>query len=235
VPIAPILVVQHVSWETPHRILLAFEGMPIIHRCVLEGDPLPDPRDITAAVFMGGPMSVNDIADFPGLRTEREWLQMAIALDLPILGVCLGAQLIAAALGSTVGPGDQKELGVQPIHIHDPEDALLAALAPSCEVLHWHGEVFDLPVNATLLASSELTPVQGFRCRNAWGLLFHAEADAELVDLWLAEPTMAAEAHDLLGPGANLLLRTDAARLTPTRGDLMFQSFAARAAATTRI
>jgi len=223
----PLLVVRHVPWEGPHRILRAFDGVPTIERCILDGDPLPDHDQVRAAVFMGGPMSVNDTHDHPGLVHEVAWLRDAAARDLPVLGVCLGAQLLAAALGSRVGPGARKELGVAPIRIHADDDPIAGELAPTCRVLHWHGEVFDLPDGATLLASSELTAVQGFRYRRAWGFLFHAEADADLVDLWLAEPSMAAEACEALGPHAARMLRADAAQLDPDRGDRAFAAFAA--------
>lgn len=223
----PLLVVRHVPWEGPHRILRAFAGTGVRDVCVLRGDDLPGPGEVRAAVFMGGPMSVNDTAAHPGLARERRWLREAVERDVPVLGVCLGSQLLAAALGAAVGPGPRKELGVAPIRVHDPADPVAGALAPGCEVLHWHGEVFGLPDGATLLASSELTPVQGFRYRRAWGLLFHAEADADLLDAWLAEPSMAAEAAEEIGPDFDRRLRADAARLAPERGDRAFAAFAA--------
>lgn len=223
----PLLVVRHVAWEGPHRILRAFRGHQIRDVCVLDGDRLPDTSHVRGAVFMGGPMSVNDTAAYPELGREREWLRRAIEEDLPVLGVCLGAQLLAVTLGAKVRPGPRRELGVGRIRVLDATDPIAGALAPDCEVLHWHGEVFDLPPGAVPLAESRLTPVQGFRYRRAWGLLFHAEADADLIEAWLSEPTMAAEAADTLGQGYADTLRAGAARLTPKRGDAAFAAFAA--------
>jgi GMP synthase (glutamine-hydrolysing) len=196
-----VLVVKHVPWEGPHRIgdALVAAGFDLDVRSTIDGDSLPALDEVVGAVFMGGPMNVDEVDEFPGLAVEREWLQGAIAADLPVIGVCLGAQLIARALGAEVVPGTVPEIGWRPVTIHDAGDPLAGPLAPSTDVLHWHGDVFDLPPNSRLLASSDRTPVQGFRSRNAWGLLFHAEADLELAELWMAEPSMREEAERALG------------------------------------
>lgn len=228
----PLLVLQHVPWEGPHRILRAFDGIPVQLRHPLSTPaPLPEPTALRGAVLMGGPMSVNDTAEHPRLAEELAWISRALAVDLPLLGVCLGSQLIARALGATVAPGPEPEIGVAPISVHEPADPLVGALAPATPVLHWHGEQFTLPAGATALASSAITPVQAFRAGSAWGLLFHAEADAELVDLWLDEPAMRAEAEQTLGPAASSELRAQAVQLQPARGDALFAAFAAQCAA----
>jgi GMP synthase (glutamine-hydrolysing) len=201
----PLLVVQHAPWEGPHRILGAFEDREIVTSHPLEGDDLPGPGEVAGAVFMGGPMSVEDT------EGEREWLAAAIEAGLPILGVCLGAQLIACALGAEVEPSAEPEIGFATIRIRDPADPVVGPLAPDAPVLHWHGEAFDLPAGAELLAWSAQTPVQAFRFANAWGLLFHAEADGALVESWLAVPVMVAEAEAALGPDAASILRRQAA------------------------
>lgn len=97
------------------------------------------------------------------------------------------------------GPWEGPEIGFAPVDVLDPGDALLGGLAPRTEVLHWHGDVFDLPDGAKLLASSERTPCQAFRAGNAWGVLFHPEADYALVEAWLAVPAMVDEAIAALG------------------------------------
>ena len=158
-------------------------------------------------------MNADDVARYPGLGDEREWLAEAAASGMPVLGICLGAQLQARALGAEVRPGEEPEIGFAPVRVEDPTDPVLGALAPQTEVLHWHGDLMGLPPGAASLASSERTAVQAYRAGNAWGVLFHAEADAALVDSWLAEPTMAAEASDALGPDAAKRLRSRAAEL----------------------
>jgi GMP synthase (glutamine-hydrolysing) len=206
-----LLVVQHVPWEGPHRILEAFDGLPVRMAQPLDGDPLPDPAEVAGALLMGGPMGVGDTEIHPPLATEREWLSVAIAARTPILGVCLGAQLIASALGADVRAGPAAEIGFATVRIRDPADPILGPLAPDATVLHWHSEVFDLPEEAELLAWSAQTPVQAFRFANAWGVLFHPEADSALVERWLAVAEMADDARDALGPDAASILRSQAA------------------------
>jgi GMP synthase (glutamine-hydrolysing) len=207
----PLLVVQHVPWEGPHRILAAFDGAPTVTARPLDGDELPDPAEVAGALFMGGPMGVGDTRAHPGLAAERDWLAAAVEARKPVLGVCLGAQLLAAALGAEVRPGPAPEIGFATVRIRDPGDPVVGGLAPDASVLHWHGEAFDLPEGAELLAWSAQTPVQAFRAGTAWGVLFHAEADAALLETWLAVPEMAAEARAALGPDAATILRRQAA------------------------
>jgi GMP synthase (glutamine-hydrolysing) len=218
-----------VSWETPHRILKAGDGLEVRAVEPLAGDPLPDHAGISGALVMGGPMNVDEIDRHPGLLVEREWLAEAARIELPILGICLGAQLLARALGAEVRAGEEPEIGFAPIEVHDPADPVVGALAPRATALHWHGDVLDLPEGAVALASSAQTELQAFRHGNAWGLLFHPEADAALLDAWLAVPEMAAEAREALGQDAAAELKRQAhaaeddliARSTPG-----FQAFA---------
>jgi GMP synthase (glutamine-hydrolysing) len=197
-----LLTIQHVPWEGPHRILDACDALVVRSASPLAGEPLPDHGDLSGAVVMGGPMNVDQVERYPGLAAEREWLAEAARIGLPVLGVCLGAQLLARALGAGVGPGEGPEIGFAPVEVHDPGDPIVGALAPRTTVLHWHGDVFELPEGARPLASSARTEHQAFRAGNAWGLLFHAEADAALVESWLSVPEMADEAVEALGPDA---------------------------------
>jgi GMP synthase (glutamine-hydrolysing) len=205
-----LLVIQHVSWEGPHRILDACEGLEVRTVEPLAGDSLPSHAEVSGALVMGGPMNVDEVGRYPGLAGEREWLAEAVRLEMPVLGICLGAQLLARALGAEVRAGEGAEIGFAPVEIHDATDPVLGALAPRTTVLHWHGDVFDLPDGAARLASSAKTDLQAFRRDNAWGVLFHPEADATLVDAWLAEPEMAEEARAALGLGAAAELRRQA-------------------------
>ena len=114
-------------------------------------------------------MNVDEVERFPALAAEREWLAEAVRRELPLLGICLGAQLLARALGAEVRAGEGPEIGFAPVEVSDPEDPVLGGLAPSTDVLHWHGDVFDLPDGAQPLASSARTEHQAFRVGNAWG------------------------------------------------------------------
>lgn len=194
-----LLVVQHVPWEGPHRILDACHDLNVRTVKPLAGQPLPAPGEVAGAVLMGGPMNADELTRYPALGAEREWIAAAVERGMPVLGICLGAQLLARALGAEVRPGSQPELGFGEVRVHEPADPLLGALAPGAEVLHWHGDVFDLPPGAHHLASSARTENQAFRVNNAWGVLFHPEADLALVEAWLAVPEMIDEALAAIG------------------------------------
>jgi GMP synthase (glutamine-hydrolysing) len=194
-----LLVLEHVAWETPHRILDAFKGVEVRTVRPLAGDALPSHDEVTGVLAMGGPMNVDEVERHPGLAAEREWLAAAVGRGMPVLGVCLGAQLLARALGAEVRPGERKEIGFAAVEVFDAGDPVLGGLAPGAEVLHWHGDVFDLPEGATRLARSAPTRTQAFRLGNAWGCLFHPEGDLALVEKWLAEPSMREEALAALG------------------------------------
>jgi GMP synthase (glutamine-hydrolysing) len=220
-------IVRHVRWEGPHRILDAFPDFPIDVLDILEsGARLPQVDSIAGAVVMGGPMSANDTDSDPRLAEEVAWLGQCAARGVPVLGVCLGAQLLARALGGTVAPAPAREIGFAPIEIMTPADPVVGPLAPTAVVLHWHGEIFDLPANARLLARSAATEVQAFRAASAWGLLFHAEADAALIEQWLAQPAMADEARAALGSGYAQTLRAAARDVDVDRTSAVFAAFA---------
>lgn len=207
----PVLVLQHVPWERPGLIAVALEhaGVPVVTRIVLDEDSpdLPDVRELAGLVVMGGSMNADDPRR-AGLAAERRLLALAVDADLPTLGICLGMQLLARSLGAVVHAGHGLELGFGPVRLHGSDPVLdpLAGLA----VLHWHSDATELPSGATLLASTELTPVQAFRAGSALGLQFHPEIDEALLAAWLAEPAMVEDAqangvHDLAAQGRNAL------------------------------
>jgi GMP synthase (glutamine-hydrolysing) len=211
-----LLAIQHVPWETPHRILDACGGLDVHTVKPLAGQALPDHDAVAGAVVMGGPMNVDEVGLHPELATEREWLAEAHRKDLPVLGICLGAQLLARALGAAVRPGERPELGYAPVEILGSEDPILGALAPSTTVLHWHRDVFDLPEGADHLARSTQTEVQAFRHGNAWGVLFHPESDFALLEAWLAVPEMVREARKALGDNGAAALPKEAEAADPS-------------------
>lgn len=208
-----LLAIQHVPWEGPHRILDACGELQVKTVKPLAGQALPDHDQVAGVVVMGGPMNVDEVDRFPALAVEREWLAGAVERGMPVLGVCLGAQLLARALGAEVRAGEGPEIGFAPVEVGDPDDPLLGGLAPRTEVLHWHGDVFDLPAGAQHLASSERTACQAFRAGNAWGVLFHPEADLALVEAWLTVPEMIDEACAALGDEGEHALPERAAEL----------------------
>jgi GMP synthase (glutamine-hydrolysing) len=232
--IPSLLVLRHAPWEGPHRILEAFGSLAVRIVDPLEGDPLPGPSEVSGVLAMGGPMNVDETDRHPALAIERDWLVEVVRRDIPVLGICLGAQLLARALGAWVGPGERPEIGFAPVEVLDPTDPIVGSLAPAANVLHWHGDVFELPKGAQLLAFSAQTENQAFRLGNAWGLLFHPEADAALVEAWLSVPQMAAEAERALGrkgvaalPGEALAVQQELTR-SSTPG---FRAFAKMAEA----
>jgi GMP synthase (glutamine-hydrolysing) len=226
----PILVVQHVPWEGPHLILDSFPDAVVEVRHTLDehrGTALPDPTTVRGAIFMGGPMSVNDADTLPPIADEIAWLRSAIGLEVPVLGVCLGAQLLAKAAGADIIPALQPEVGVSPVTITDPHDPLIGHLAPVTDAMHWHGEQFTLPAGAVAVAHSAQTDVQMFRLgSSAWGMLFHLEVDIDLLEVWLAEPSMTAEAQRALGDDYRENLHSSLAALRPQRTRTVFDQFA---------
>jgi len=138
-------------------------------------------------IVLGGPISVNDAAMFPFLEEEIELLKQRIAADKPTLGICLGAQLIASAMGAIVYPGKEKEIGWYDLQLSEAgeQSALRYLNAKHCSMLHWHGETFDLPDGAVLLASSEKYPNQAFSAgKKVLALQFHPEITQHSMEKW---------------------------------------------------
>lgn len=204
------LVVQHVEPEGPYAIRDALEGVGVAVdvRRIFSGAPLPaDLADFDGVVVMGGPMSAAADDGFPTRRAELDLLAEALGRGLPTLGVCLGAQLLALAGGGVVYRGSVgPEIGWAPVTLSSSadEDPLLAGLPHEFSVLHWHGDTFDLPPDAGLLASSARYRSQAFRIgARAYGLQFHIEIDSEAVDAFLdvfgAEARQAGIAPESIG------------------------------------
>ncbi|WP_278363046.1 glutamine amidotransferase [Acinetobacter schindleri] len=136
-------------------------------------------------VILGGPIGVYETEDYPFLQQEIDLLKVRLQQNLPTLGICLGAQLIAHALGAKVYAGHSKEIGWSKLSLASVENNPLKNLE-NLEVLHWHGDTFNLPTEAELLASSAVYPNQAFRIgSNILALQFHAEVEAERLEKWL--------------------------------------------------
>ena len=161
------------------------------------GTTRPDVGRYDALIFMGGPMSVND--DLPFLRQEMDLIRQAIAQRQPILGICLGSQLIARAMGATVRRNAAKEIGWYGLQFTPAaaDDRLFAGLSQET-VFHWHGETFDLPPGAELLASSNLCRNQAFRAgEHVYGLQFHLEVTPEMIADWCAQDENCGDVREL--------------------------------------
>ncbi len=184
-------VLQHVPFEGPAAIasILRARG-GIVHTTRLwEGESLEGIGRPDLLVVMGGPMSVNDIDRFPWLAPEIEAVKAQIAAGTPVLGVCLGAQLIARALGASVYRGRQPEIGWWPVEFDGAAlpERLRGALPARMNAMHWHGETFDLPTGAIRFASSPIAANQAFLYGDRIiGLQFHLESTALSVAQLLA-------------------------------------------------
>lgn len=194
-----VLVFQHVAHEILGTLNPLLKGAGMRIRYVNFGrdpDAKPNLDGYEGLVVLGGPMNVDQVDRFPHLRTEVEAIQDALDRDIPVLGICLGAQLIARALGAPVGPAVQKEIGWYDVSVSEPgsNDPLLSTFAPTERIFQWHGDTFDVPHGAEHLASSEICPNQAFRYGDkVYGLQFHLEVDAPLVERWLSIPVHQAE------------------------------------------
>jgi len=147
---------------------------------LFEAEALPCLDGIDLLIVMGGPMSVNDEQAYPWLSAEKEFVLEAINAGKLVLGICLGAQLIATALGAKVYPNAHKEIGWFPITPAAPDRDLPSWFTNSVDVFHWHGETFDMPPGAVRLASSEGCANQAFRIGDSVvGLQFHLETTPE--------------------------------------------------------
>jgi GMP synthase-like glutamine amidotransferase len=176
-------VLQHVPFEGLGSIepWLVARGAAIGYTRFFAQDPLPSLDKVDFLIAMGGPMSVNDETALPWLKPEKQTIRQAIARDIPVLGVCLGAQLIASALGAPVYQNPVKEIGWFPIQSTDP--AGVYRLPSECTAFHWHGETFDVPPGAVRLSGSAVCANQAFQLKtNVIGLQFHLEVTRENVE-----------------------------------------------------
>ena len=172
-----VQVLQHVPFEGIGSIerWLADRDAHTRYTRFYESSELPDPRQVDLVIAMGGPMSVNDEREHPWLASEKEFIRQSIGLGLPVIGICLGAQLIANALGARVYPGRHTEIGWFPVEAV-AADGDVFQLPDGLTAFHWHGETFDLPDGAVGLAKSEACDNQAFQIgRNVVGLQFHLE------------------------------------------------------------
>jgi GMP synthase (glutamine-hydrolysing) len=176
--------------------VLGEAGAPLVRLDAFEPDiRWPDLEEIGGLIVFGGEMNVDEIDRHPYLLTQRALMRRAADAGLPVLGICLGAQMLARAFDAPVYRAPVRELGFTPVRVTElgQRDALLGAFQSGDRVFQWHEDTFDLPAGADLLVAGDDVPIQAFRLGGqAWGVQFHFEVDADGVEAWLrvAEPTL---------------------------------------------
>jgi len=188
----PWAILQHVAHEGPGSIgrVLGERGADVVVVRLDRDEPVPSADALAGLVVMGGPMGVH--GDLGWLAPERDLLRQAVDRDLPVLGVCLGAQQLAAALGAEITTGPEEEVGPGQVQLTadgrrdpvlGPEYTGLSGTTVPC--VHWHRDTFSLPDGAVHLAATRHFPHQAFRVgARAYGLQFHVEVDADLAATW---------------------------------------------------
>ncbi len=186
------IVLMHVESEGPGTLgtFLQNHGVEIETRKLYAKDPVPtEISGLDAVISMGGPMNVYEEDEYPFLKDETDFLRQAIDDGIPVMGVCLGAQMIAKACGKKVYRAPEEEVGWCEISLTEKarEDYLFKDLPSPLTVFQWHGDTFDVPDGGVLLASSEVCENQAFRYKNAYGLQFHVEVTGDMLEEWFED------------------------------------------------
>lgn len=178
-----VLLIQNARIEGSGYLgdLLKKDGFDIIS-INAKKEPIPK-QEFSMAVILGAPESVND--DLSYLNSEQQLIKSYVEKDIPLLGICLGSQLIAKTFGAKVYRGPKKEIGFYNDLKIPTNSTFFSGFETRFTVFHWHGDTFDLPVDAIRLVSSKHYPNQAFQYKSAVGLQFHLEVNEEMVDLWL--------------------------------------------------
>jgi GMP synthase (glutamine-hydrolysing) len=191
-----VLILQHIACEPPgaYSEVMRERNWITVTCEVDELRAVPDAMEFDAIVAMGGPMSVYDEFEFPWLIDEKRMIGRAVRAGTPYFGACLGVQLLASSLGAEVYRGPAAEVGILPVELSDAGrvDPVLGSLDGQILTLQWHGDTFDLPEDAVLLAGSDAYPHQAFRYGPyAYGVQFHIEVSAEMAEEWAEVPAYA--------------------------------------------
>ena len=201
-----LLVLQHIACEPPAAYEDELRAWNLgLHRVQLdEGDRMPDWREFTAIIAMGGPMGALDDEQYPWLRAERVVIHDAVRAGTPFWGVCLGAQLLAASLGARVQPGPAPEVGMLPVSrtAAARQDPVFRHLPDEFQTLQWHSDTYELPAGARQLARSDAYAQQAFVVDRAYSLQFHLEVTTELATQWGDVAAYADSLEALKGRGA---------------------------------
>ena len=184
-----LLIIQNASCEHLGTLQSMFEkdDFKINSLIPVDGDNLPNTIDgYNALIILGGPASVYDNHQY--LRDEEKLIQKAMAKNMPMLGICLGSQLLAKASGGSVYKGSRKEIGWYSVELTDDGmNGIFNGLKKNITVFQWHGDTYELPKNAVTLAKSELYPIQAFKVGNAVGIQFHLEVSKDMIMDWIMQ------------------------------------------------
>lgn len=201
-----VLVLMHVACEpaAEYEAVLRERGVDVESLLLDDGVELPDWNDFAGIIAMGGPMGANDDDVLPWIAAEKRFIRDAVTAGVPYWGICLGAQLLAAAMGGRVYTGAVPEVGMSRVALEPAaaDDPVFAKLPPEFPAFQWHGDTFDLPNGATLLAGNGAYPHQAFKLGAAYALQFHVEVDEILAKEWLEIPEYAASLAAVHGPDA---------------------------------
>jgi GMP synthase-like glutamine amidotransferase len=212
-----LLVLQHIGCEHPGVFseVMHERGVEAVAVELDRGEPLPGRDEFDAVLAMGGPMGAGDEPDHPWLRAEKELIAETVEAGVPFLGVCLGVQLLAAALGAPVYAAERAEVGLLEVELTGDgrEDPLFAGFDERFVSLQWHGDTFELPPGAVRLARSPLAENQAFRVgERAYGVQFHLEVTGEMAREWGEVPAYRSSLAETLGEerGAEFLAAVEA-------------------------
>ena len=199
-----ILVCQHVAYEPLGTLNPLIKDFGLRIRYINFGrkpDAKPGVEGYKALILLGGPMNTDQADQFPHIHHEIKMVEEALKKDIPILGICLGAQIIAKTLGAEVKRNPEKEIGWYKIKTADSkDDPVFRHFHPEEWIFQWHGDTFQIPKGAVRLATSDSCSNQAFRYgNNIYGLQFHMEADEALIERWLEVPGHIRELEALQG------------------------------------
>jgi len=218
-----VLILQHVPWERPAILgeLLSAKSVPWVSRSFLYGPPPKDLSQIAGLAILGGPMGALDFDKHPGLRAEADLVRAVIDKGIPLVGICLGHQIIATAMGATLHSAAADEVGVGTVDLVT-DDHVFGSTGETAPVLHWHYDVVEAPTGATVLASTTQTPNQAMRLGDrVFSTQFHVEVDRHMLDRWLAVDEMA----DELAPDSRLTIQSDFDAAAPRMREYASRAF----------
>ena len=184
----PVCIVQNWAAESAGNLAeyLKEQSIPFNVVRAYEGEALPEVAAVDAAIVLGAPVSVRDYLKHEYLKRVFAFTATAVKHDLPFLGVCFGGQFLARVLGADVRRNEVREIGIYKATLTEEgrQDRLFAGFEPELDVFHWHGDTFNIPFGATLLATGETCRNQAFRKRNAVAIQFHIEPRVDEIPLW---------------------------------------------------